>query len=216
MKTTFLLVALVLLLTSCDWFDFGNKSNDSSSIGGSTNIPVNTVGNTFSSSVQINGTQYPANASISVSNLESGVATISIKAILPPNLPALIEAKYKDALGNLDCEGKVKMTDEGILDYTNKDQAPFVLVKYDAKVGDKYVLEKSDGTKITREVVRKSTDDDYYWGGMLIKTIDVEQDSRIPGMEKIAYFTNHKFGLVGVRLYMEDGTTSQISLSSSK
>ena len=219
MKTTYLLVVLFfLVLTSCDWFDSANKADDSGTIGGSSSISVNTVGNTFLNSVQINGISFAANSSITVTKVENGVATIGVKSKLPANnaLVNLIAAKYKDASGNLDCTGKVKMTDEGILDYTNKDEAPFVLVKYDAKVGDKYVLEKSDGSKITREVVRKSTADDYYWGGMMIKTIDVEQDSRIPGIKKIVYFTNHKFGLVGVRLYMEDGTTSQLYLSSTK
>jgi hypothetical protein len=120
-----------------------------------------------------------------------------------------IKSKYKDSSGNLDCEGTFKITDKGILDYNNADHEPFVLVKFDAKVGDKYTFEKSDGTVITREVVRKSTDDDWLWNGMLIKTIDVEQDSRIPGVEKIVYFTNHKFGVVAVRVVLEDGTNSQ-------
>jgi hypothetical protein len=48
------------------------------------------------------------------------------------------------------------------------------------------------------------------FGMDVIKTIDVEQDSRIPGVSKLIYFTNHKFGIVGVRAKLEDGTTSQV------
>ena len=213
MKTNFLLIAMMLALTSCDWFDSVSKSNDSSSISGSTSIPINTVGNTFSPSVRVGSTAFPANGSATITKVEDGVATIHVNSKLPTNVAQLIGSSAKDASGNLNYDLKVKMSDGGILDYTNKGHEPFVLIKYDAKVGDTYTLEKSDGTTIVRKVVAKSTTDDYYWGGMLIKTMDVEQSSKIPGITKIMYFTNHKFGLVAIRFYMEDGTTSQIDLS---
>lgn len=218
MKTTLLLVFVMLIMTSCDWLNFGKKSEDSSSIGGSSSIAVNTVGNTFSSYVLIGTTPFPSNSTISVTNVDQdGIATVNIKAKLPA-VPgaALIASKFKDATGNLNYDMKVKMTDEGLLDYTNIDHKPFVLVRYDATVGDKYTLDLSDGTTITREVVKKSTTDDYAWGGMLIKTINVEQSSTVSGIKKIEYITNHKFSIVGVKFYMEDGTFLKIDLSSLK
>lgn len=218
MKTISFLVAMVLLLSSCDWLDSISKAEDSGSLGGSTSIGVNTVGNTFSSAVKIGGTAFAANSSIKVTSIENGVATIHVNAKLPSNLPVtkLIGNDAKDASGNLNYDLKAKMTDEGILDYTNKDHSPFVLVRYDSKVGDTYTLKKSDGSTITRKVVSKSTTDDYGWSGMLIKTINVEQDSRIPGIKKIEYIANHKFGLVGIKFYLEDGTVSVIDLASAK
>ena len=219
MKTTYLLAVLFfLLLSSCDWFDSVNKDDDSSSLSGSTNIPINTVGNTFSSSIKIGGVPYSGNSSIKITSIDDGVATVHVNSNLPSTLPvaSLIGSSAKDASGNLNYDLKVKMTDEGILDYTNKDHEPFVLVKYDAKVGDTYTLEKSDGATITRKVVSKSTTDDHAWGGILIKTINVEQDSRMSGIKKIEYIANHKFGLVAIRIYFEDGTTSQIDLFSAK
>jgi len=209
MKTTFSILVLALVLTSCKKEDSGNSS---SSIGGSTSIPINVVGNTFANSVVVGTASYQG--TIAITKVTDGVATVQFKSAIPSNIPILqgIKPKYKDASGNLVCEGKFKMTDAGILDYNNKDHKPFVLVKYDANVGDKYTLEKSDGTKIVREVVRKSTTDDYYWSGLLIKTIDVEQSSNIPGVKKITYFSNHKFGLVAVRVEMEDGSKPQLSL----
>lgn len=218
MKPLLLVFVLMFLLTSCDWFDFGKKSDDSSSIGGSTNIAVNTIGNTFSSSVLIGTIPFPTNSTIAVTKVDGdGNATVNIEAKLP-SVPAaaLIATKFKDASGNLNYDMKVKMTDEGLLDYTNIDHKPFVLVRYDAAVGDKYTLDLSDGTTITREVVKKSTADDYAWGGMLIKTINVEQSSTVPGIKKIEYITNHKFSIVGVKFYMEDGTILKIDLSSMK
>jgi hypothetical protein len=40
----------------------------------------------------------------------------------------------------------------------------------------------------------------------MIKTITVEQDSRIPGISKIVYRFNHKFGLVSAEVIAEDGS----------
>jgi hypothetical protein len=216
MKTTILLVGMMFLLASCSWLDSKKDSGSSSSIGGSTDIAINTVGNTFSNSVIAGGQMYQG--SIAITSVTDGVATVQFKAAIPSNIPALqgIKAKYKDASGNLVCEGKFKMTDAGILDYNNLDHEPFVIVKYDAEVGDKYTLQKSDGSEIVREVVRKSTTDDFYWGGMLIKTVDVDQSSNIPGVKKITYFTNHKFGMVAVRVEMEDGSKPQLYLVPSK
>ncbi len=215
MRTNVLLLAILFFAVSCDLLNSDSKSSDS--IGGSTDIPINTVGTTFANNVSTGSASYSGN--ISITNVSSdGVATVKFQAPIPTNIPALqgIKPKYKDASGNLVCEGKFKMTDEGILDYNNKDHKPFVLVKYDAKVGDKYTLEKSDGTTIVREVVRKSSTDDFYWNGMIIKTIDVEQSSNIPGVSNITYFCNHKFGIVAVRVNMEDGTHPQLNVVPSK
>jgi len=217
MKTTLLFIAVMFAFTSCNWFDSDDKSDDSGTLGGSTEIPANTVGNTYSSSVRIGNSSFASNSSIAITKIDAnGVATVNIKAKLPSTIPAaqLIDAKFKDANGDLNYDMKVKMTDEGLLDYTNIDHKPFVLVRYDAKVGDKYTLELSDGTTIVREVVRKSTTDDYMWGFLMIKTIDVVQDCNVPGIDKIEYITNHKFNIVGVRFYAEDGTVMQIDLSS--
>ena len=175
---------------------------------------MNKKGTTFSPFVTISGGIYTGTASATITNVAGDVTTIKFNATLPANQPLLsgIKSKYKDANGNLDCEGTFKITDKGILDYNNADHEPFVLVKFDAKVGDKYTLTKSDGTVITREVVRKSTDDDWLWNEMWIKTIDVEQDSRIPGVKNLNFITNHKFGIVAVQVVLEDGTTSQVDL----
>jgi hypothetical protein len=101
---------------------------------------------------------------------------------------------------------KYKITSEGIQDYANLDTEPFTMVKYDCKVGDTYKLKKSDGKTITRTVTAKSETDDFSWGFLLIKTITVEQDSRIPGISKIVYRFNHKFGLVYAEVVAEDGS----------
>lgn len=210
MKNNIILLAILVFVASCDLLKSDAKSSDS--IGGSSDIPINKVGNTFANNVTTGTASYSGN--ISITNVTDGVATVKFQATIPSNIPILqgIKPKYKDSSGKLVCEGKFKMTDEGILDYNNKDHKPFVLVKYDGKVGDVYTLEKSDGTVIEREIVRKSSTDDFYWNGLIIKTVDVEQSSNIPGVANITYFCNHKFGVVAVRVNMEDGTKPQLNL----
>ena len=108
----------------------------------------------------------------------------------------------------LDVTLKGKVTSEGIQDfmYSGGDESkPFTLVKYNAKVGDKYEFTDSDGAKITRNVVYKSTDDEFELGFILIKVIKIEEKQNDPLINKITYIANHKFGLVGVQLDMKNG-----------
>lgn len=195
--------------SSCDLIDKATeKDND---LGGDTDIPLNQPGNTFGTFANINGTYVPVTTSITITQTDNGVAKMNVVADLM-NYPEvkkyndMIPAVLKDDQGRLNCEAKFKITSEGMQDYTNLDGDAFTLVKYDCKVGDTYKLEKTDGKTITRTVTQKSTTDDYYWGMMMIKTITVEQDSRIPGISKIVYRFNHKFGLVAAEVVAEDGS----------
>ncbi len=212
MRRFFSLLTFISLLVSCNLLP--DTKISSTDVGGDTNLTMNATGTKVSTSVVVGSTAYPASATIT-SNV-NGVITADIKATLPKNnsLVNLIPANLKDASGNLSTTGKYKNTSEGILDYTNKDGKPFVIVNYSSSVGDKYVLTKSDGTTITRTVTANSTVDDYpvMGGTMLIKTMTVEQDSRIPGVNKIVYITNHKYALVAIVIYMNDGTSTKISL----
>jgi hypothetical protein len=101
-------------------------------------------------------------------------------------------------------EGKV--TENGIYDYVyshGDKNKPFTLVKFDAKVGDKWEFKVGNQT-VVREVVYVSTKDDTYYGMLMIKTIDVEET--IPsGLQvkgaaspftKILWKFNHKFGFI--------------------
>jgi len=211
MRKIYYLLFAVLVMTACE------KSNDgdsSGTLGGNTDVPMNDVGNIFSGTVLFGDSYFNVDGAVTES--ADGIITVDIAGALPDDFPlaSLIPASYKDVSGNLDTEMKFKNTSAGILDYTNSDGKPLVLVKYDCSVGDQYMLEKSDGNTITRTVTAKSSTDDYPYGFYLIKTITVEQDSRIPGVDKIIYNANHKFGLVGIEIMMEDGTSSNIVLYS--
>lgn len=224
MKPLIIFSALILFVaTSCDLFEDGIfNSSSSTKLGGSADIPINTVGNTFTTIGLKVGNNWVSNVNptMEIIKSENGVNTIKINADLASNpalskLNSLIPTELKDSQGKLNFELKVKITDEGWLDYTNADKEPVVLVKYDDKVGDKYSVTTSSGSKIVREITRKSTTDDYAYGFMDIKVIQVEQETSFPGLSKYVMYFNHKFGLVGLEVVAEDGSTvsSQISAS---
>lgn len=51
---------------------------------------------------------------------------------------------------------------------------------------------------------KKSETDDYAWGWLLIKTMTVEETGReVPGVSKVVYETNHRFGLVAVTVFLK-------------
>lgn len=206
-----IMLATVLFSSSC-------SKDEVNELDGDTNIPMNQVGNIFQGGVLVNNVFVPGYSSEVIAS-NNGVATIEFiydfSAVAElAFIDDLIPEELKDATGKLNTQADIKMTTNGILDYTNADEAPFVAVKYDAKVGDKYVLKKSNGKTITRTVTARSETDDFEWGLMLIKTITVEQDSRIPGISKFVYRFNHKFGLVHVEAIAEDGTKVEAYVNS--
>ncbi len=116
-------------------------------------------------------------------------------------------------------EGKV--TSNGISDYVysgGDKNKPFTLVKFDAKVGDKWEFNIGD-KKVVREVVKKSTTDDTPYGFMYVKTIDVEETipegivlkSSESQVSKILWKFNHKFGFISATVTKRDGTTVEVS-----
>jgi hypothetical protein len=108
----------------------------------------------------------------------------------------------------LNFDVKMKVTSEGIQEFviSKGDMSrPYTIVKYGAAVGDKYEFTNAAGNPVTRTVVYKSTTDDYSIGFFLIKIIQVEQVSDDPLMEKVTFYANHKFGLVGVVLKTKTG-----------
>ena len=131
-----------------------------------------------------------------------------------------------NVVGNLIFEGSSypvegKITDQGIYDYvySNGDKSkPFTLVKFDANVGDKWEFNVGN-QKVTREVIRKSTEDDVEYVFWLVKTVDVEETipagTMIGGSEsqikKIVWQFNHKFGFISATITKTNNTTTKVS-----
>jgi hypothetical protein len=223
-KLIIFVISTIILFVSCDkLFDDDSKA-DANTMGGDTNISMATPGNTFSApTVYVAGQSYSIPHTITVTKNENGIATMNVKVNISNiknspeyaqynskfNLDELISkipANYKDASGNIDANVQFKITSEGIQDFINKDGKAHTIVKYNSNVGDQYNLKKSSGKTLERTVTQKSTTDDFPYGFYYIKTITVEQKSNYPGIEKIVYKANHKFGLVYAEIVMEDGS----------
>ena len=208
-----LLSILALLFFTLIFVGCSDDDEEPNEVGGETNIPINQVGNEFSTSVNVNGNYVDLNEDIKVVSNDNGFVVLDVSADLTgsPALAAIndmIPAQMKDASGKIKTQVGFKITSEGIQDFFNKDQKPHTMVKYDCNVGDTYSVTKSDGKTITRTVTAKSDQDDFPYAFMYIKTITVTQDSRIPGVSHFEYRFNHKFGLVHFKMVFEDGTSA--------
>lgn len=201
----FYILALVFLSVACEEEDLPNV------LGGSQS-PAGEEGNTFSVSSYLSGF---SGVTASITDLTDGVSTLSYSVNVTNSdyLTMLSSLAGPNISGTtVTGEAEYRFTSEGI--ESVYDDGKLILVKYDAKVGDIYTAEHN-GSTIRREVVAVSTVDDYYWGGILIKTIDVKDTGRnIPGVREVIYKYNHKYYIVGVEVVFEDASTQEIRIYS--
>lgn len=203
----FALIALGFFFLACD----KEESNDPNSLGGDVKTEISNVGDEFGLGVRIGNDYVNLNDQIVVKSNNNGLVTLNVKANVSsaPKIKQLLDkipVNVYDNQGNVDIDVQFKVTTAGIQDFFNKDKKAHTLVKYDAKVGDQYKMTKSDGKTITRTVTARSDVDDFPYGFWYIKTITIEQDSRIPGIQKFVFRANHKFGIVYAEIYLEDGS----------
>lgn len=201
-KIFFFLLSAILIMTSC------NKSKEK--LGGAPS-PIGEVGVTFETSFgTVAGV---SNAEASVTSLENGVSSISGSATVTNSTIKNILSNHPEATidgNNVTLEGvEFRITTEGIEAVYGLE--PGIIVKYDSNVGDKYNI----GGGVTREVISKSTDNDYFWGGMNIKVIQVEENTNKFGTKKIYYWANHRFGLVGIEFQFDDNSTAKFPIYAS-
>jgi hypothetical protein len=194
---------MMISFVSCDLF---NKDKDDDNNLGGEKSPMGAVGTTYSS-IDVPGVTN-LNAEVTGRD-EDGISTFKGSAVVTD---ALLKNAILTSAPEITMDGdtaattsvKIKQTKEGIQLLSGP--TPGILVKYDAKVGDTYPI---DGGYI-RTVVSRSETDDYYYGFTLIKVIEVEEVEtahKSTGINKVTYFANHKFGLVGIRLQYEDEST---------
>ncbi len=218
-----LVLSVIFLSDGCKLFNKDDEQGPNE-LGGDAGVTIGQPGNTFTvPTIYVAGQPVSVPHTITIVKNEGGEATINVKVPISSlksqalyqqynskyNLDALIDripATYKDGSGNLDANLKVKITSDGIQDFINSDGKAHTLIKFDANVGDQYDLTKSSGKTLKRTVTQKSTPDDFAYGFMNIKTMTTEQESAYPGVDKIIYKTNHKFGLVYWEIRFDDGS----------
>lgn len=205
MWRSILLALAIIALLSC------KKDDDSSgTLGGSTDLAANAVGYKYTGSLKIGGVSTSTDAKAVVVASDGGIIDIKATCTLPTKLKSLITSPYANANGGVDLTGKFINSTEGVA-YVNASGGQSILVKYDAKVGDQWSYTTKGGKSLTRKVTAVSTDDDFFWGGMMIKVITVEQNLPYPGFTKVIYRANHKWGMVYYEMFLEDGTSIGMS-----
>lgn len=164
--------------------------------------------------VTLTSTNAPAilqGATAEITDLEDGVSVLTLTADFSDDDIETIQQRLPGYDGTSHFDAKYRVTSEGVQSVYD-DGTSFTLVKYDAKVGDKYTL-KRNGQTLVREVVQKSEEDDYLWNGWLLKTITVKETGRaVPGFSNAQLVFNHRFGLVGYEMYFEDGSSEIIPI----
>lgn len=151
-----------------------------------------------------------SNINVSVTKLKNGVSTVE-------GTFTMTDSRYMNIIKQLpkqfEVDGdkvtiksiKYKATDEGV---ENLSGSPYdgVLLKYKAKKGDTY----SNGGKVTHV----SEDNDFQWGSMKIKVVEVQNSKKkLDGVKKVTYWGNHRFGIVAVETEFSDGSKDYATIS---
>jgi len=207
----FMLLSVFLTVMSC------KKDKFPTDLGGEVDIALTEVGNKTDASVTIGDVTIPGTLEV-INRTSDGIVTyhaIIDYSSLPEAdiLDDLIDDQYQDGPGKVEADFRMKITSEGYMDFFAQEK-PWLDFRYSDPVGTKYQITQSDGNVLTRTVVAKSTDDDFFWGGMLIKTITVEQEflSNDPIAKKLTIRGNHRFGLVNANLELISGEHVNINL----
>ncbi|MBN1145592.1 MAG: hypothetical protein JXA72_14280 [Bacteroidales bacterium] len=192
-------LVIAVLLCNCEKDDNGGLGGSQSAMG--------EVGEQLDAS----NSSGVSNATATVTSLEDGISTMDATATITnedildilENVPEFTVSGNSVSVSDV----QFRITTEGI---ESKIPAyPGIIVKYDSKVGDVY----SGGSGIEREVIYKSSDDDYPYGFMYIKVIKVEESpTPFPGVSKIAYIANHRFGMVGIDFTLDDNSIVHFTL----
>lgn len=212
MKKYILRLAAILILTVFTFSSCNLIDGDDKPLGGEPS-PMGEVNNTFGITAVPDGV---SNAEAVVTARNGEVSTISYSATITN--PAVLE--MVSAMPDVTIEGNrasvsrdYRITTEGF--QSAYEEGNLTIVDFDAKEGDTYSL-KHNGKNLVRKVTKVSKEDDYEWAFFKIKTTHVQETGRgIPGVSKIEFIGNHKWGMVGLKLYFEDGTDQTFGIISS-
>ena len=206
MKKLYLLLLGITLVVFCSSCEKLFNKEDPDELNGDPS-PMAEVGVTVSSSsaeiAGVSNFQATVTASNDGVSSFSGSATVTNQVIrdLFTSIPG-ITANGNTVTGT---NVRFRQTTDGI-ELMDGSMAG-ILVKYGSEVGDTYPV---GSTGKVRTVVSKTGVDDYSYGFMLIKTIQVEEANNLlksSGISKITYIANHRFGLVGFKVSLNDGTS---------
>lgn len=196
--------AVPLFFSSClkNKLEIGGDQSPMGEVGAEYSISEYAVSEFGISNVL--GTVISLNGGVSNMTLTATVTNAAIRNVLS-NLPGTTVSG-----NNVNMTIKYKSTKDGLS--VEAPLAEGIIVDYDAKVGDTY---KMSGSNRKREVVARSTDDDHPYGFYYIKVTEILEPTESFGIRSVTYLANHKFGLVGLTIILDDGTEISFPVYSS-
>lgn len=201
------ILILISYMSACGIIG-GGSSDGTDPIGGDPSS-MGAVGHEFS----VGRTNGVSNENMVVTSYENDVSTIRYTGTVEnPLLLELLKAMPDVQVeGNqVSCERQYRITTNGFQNVYEDGYLTFM--NYKANVGDTYAM-KRNGRELKRVVTKVSKEDKYEYAFFLIKTVHVEETGRgLPGVSKVEYVGNHRFGMVGLKLYYEDGSTQNITI----
>ena len=210
-KSIYKLFWLALIFSSCGILGGDDDSSGRKPLGGDPS-PMGAVGHTFGV-VTPNGV---SNDNVEVTSNSNGISTVQYTATVSnPMLLEMVKAMPDVTVnGNqASVSRKYRITKNGF--QSVYEEGNLTIMNYNADVGDTYSMQKN-GSTLERRVTKVSKEDEYEYAFFLIKTIHVEETGRnIPGVSKVEFIGNHRFGMVGVKLHYEDGTSQNLTIIAS-
>ncbi|AVM53105.1 hypothetical protein JN06_00554 [Bacteroides zoogleoformans] len=218
-KCLFLLLCGMTMITACE-----KEENGDITLKGNTDLEENKVGTVLNSMVRLysgNNFKTEFGKSKVIAN-DNGV--IEVELSMETKSESLSNAlnhianyakefnigdSFTSSGGKVIAKGRLFNSSEGVA-IVNATGRQGVIMKYDVNVGDTWSYKSQKGTVETLKVTKKSTENDYSMGYMKIKVVQVEQIPTEPGITKIVYTGNHKFGLVEIAVHLEDGSTIKL------
>lgn len=198
-------LALIFGISSCGILGGDDDSSGREPLGGDPS-PMGAVGNTYGV-VTPNGV---SNDKVEVTSYSDGISTVEYTATIDnPMFLEMVKAMPDVTVnGNqASVSRKYRITKKGF--QSVYDEGNLTIMNYDASVGDTYSMKKN-GRTLERRVTKVSKEDEYPYAFFYIKTIHVEETGRnIPGVSKVEFIGNHRFGMVGVKVHYEDGTSQE-------
>jgi hypothetical protein len=203
----YLFSVLVIFLLSPACKKSSDDNNSTPSIGGEIS-PMSAIGTTVtSSSTPIVGV---SGLTASVVSLSDGVSSYNGNGIVANTGIKNILSNFPDFTINGDTVSvtgfKFRQTVEGI--ECQNSMGPGLIVNYNSSVGATYPV---GSTGRVRTVISKSTTDDYPYGLFMIKVMKIEEPTPTLtsiGINKVTYWANHRFGLVGVKFDFSNGIST--------
>lgn len=202
-----ILVTTLFITSSCGILG-GDDDSGREPIGGEPSL-MGAVGHEF-------GAVLPTgvgNDEAVVTSYANDVSTIRYTATVENQMMLELLKSMPDVVVNgnqISAERDYRITTKGFQNVYGNEY--FTIMNYDASVGDTYSMNRN-GREMTRKVTKVSKEDEYQWAFFLIKTIHVEETGRgLPGVSKVEYVGNHRFGMVGLKIHFEDGSTEDITI----